>query len=140
MQALQDFAHDVRFAIRAMRKSLLLTTTILLCLGFSIGATSTVFAWMESLILQPVPGVPDLGRLVSLKTTTGDGERDLSYPAYTETRDAERLAGAATFSGLAAFTIRRMNLRTGAAADARVTEPLWGVLASANYFDVLGVR
>ena len=62
------------------------------------------------------------------------------YPAYKDTRDAEARAGAATFSGLAAFTIRRINLRTAAAAEGRTAEPLWGILASANYFDVLGVR
>lgn len=141
MQALQDFAHDLRFAVRAMRKSPLLTATIVLCLGFSIGATSTVFAWMETLILAPVPGVQDLGRLVSLKTTTANGEEDgLSYPGYTDTRDAEARAGGKTFSGLAAFAIRRLNLRTDPTAEARFAEPLWGVLASANYFDVLGVR
>ena len=42
--------------------------------------------------------------------------------------------------GLAAFGIRRVNLRTSPAAEARLAEPVWGVLASANYFDVLGVR
>jgi predicted permease len=137
---LHDFAHDVRFALRAMRKSMLLTATIVLCLGFSIGATSTVFAWMETLILQPTPGVDDLPRLVSLKTTTVDGDRGFSYPTYTEIRDAEIRAGAKTFQGLVTFDIRRINLQTDAAAEARFAEPLWAVLTSANYFDVLGVR
>ena len=140
MQALQDFAHDVRFAVRAMRKSMLLSATIVLCLGFSIGATSTVFAWMEALVLAPVPGVNQLSRLVSLKTTGVGAYGGLSYPGYVETRDAEIRAGAKTFQGLAAFDIRRINLRTDAAAEGRLAEPLWGVLASANYFDVLGVR
>src|SRR5436190_10302593 len=99
MQALQSFAHDVRFALRAMRKSMLLSATIILCLGFSIGATSTVFAWMEALVLQPIPRVEGLARLVSLKTTTVDGERGFSYPTYTEVRDAEIRAGATIFRG-----------------------------------------
>src|SRR3982074_2241237 len=99
MQTLQDFGHDGRFALRAMRKSMLLTATIVLCLGFSIGATSTVFAWMETLILQPAPGVNDLARLVSLKTTTVDGDGGLSYPNYTDIRDAEIRAGASIFQG-----------------------------------------
>jgi predicted permease len=123
-----------------MRRSALVSTTIVLCLGFSIGATATVFAWMESLILQPVTGVKQLDQLVSLKTTTATDEDDLSYPDYKDTRDAELRAEAKTFDGLAAFGIRRLNLRTSPAAEARVAEPVWGVLASANYFDVLGVR
>jgi predicted permease len=139
-QILVDLPHDLRFALRTLRKSALVSATIVLCLGFSIGATATVFAWMESLILQPVTGVKKLDRLVSLKTTTATDEDDLSYPDYKDTRDAELRAEAKTFDGLAAFGIRRLNLRTSPAAEARVAEPVWGVLASANYFDVLGVR
>ena len=123
-----------------MRKSVLVTAAIVLCLGFSLGATATVFAWVETLILQPVPGVDALARLVSLKTTTADGQDDLSYPDYTDTRDAEVRAGARTFAGVAAFSIRRFNLRLDAAAEARLAEPLWGALVSANYFEVLRVR
>ena len=123
-----------------MRRSALVSATIVLCLGFSIGATGTVFAWMETLILQPLTGVKDFDRLVSLKTTSAHDEDDLSYPDYKDTRDAEARAAAKTFDGLAAFGIRRLNLRTSPVAETRVAEPVWGVLASANYFDVLGVK
>jgi predicted permease len=123
-----------------MRRSALVSVTIILCLGFSVGATGTVFAWMETLILQPITGVKDFDRLVSLKTTSAHDEDDLSYPDFKDTRDAEARAAAKTFDGLAAFGIRRLSLRTSAVAEARVAEPVWGVLASANYFDVLGVK
>ena len=139
-QILVGLPYDLRFAVRTMRKSALVSATIVLCLGFSIGATATVFAWMETLILQPITGVRELDRLVSLKTTTANDEDDLSYPDYKDTRDAELRADAKTFEGLAAFGIRRLNLRISPAAEARLAEPVWGVLASANYFDVLGVR
>jgi predicted permease len=95
---------------------------------------------METVVLQPLTGVKNFDRLVSLKTTTTNGEEDLSYPDYKDTRDAEARAEAKTFVGLAAFGIRRLNLRTSPVAEARLAEPVWGVLASANYFDVLGVR
>ena len=117
-----------------------MSATIVLCLGFSIGATGTVFAWTETMIVQPLTGVEAIDRLVSLKTTTANDEDDLSYPDYKDTRDAEARANAKTFEGLAAFSIRRINLRISPAAEARLAEPIWGVLASANYFDVLGVR
>src|SRR4029453_19583332 len=81
-----------------------------------------------------------LDRLVSLKTTTATDEEDLSYPDFKDTRDAEARAGAKAFDGLAAFGIRRVTLRTSPVAEARIAEPMWGVLASANYFDVLGVK
>ena len=139
-EILVGLPHDLRFALRTTRKSALVSATIVLCLGFSIGATGTVFAWMETLVLQPLTGVKGFNRLVSLKTTTATDEDDLSYPDYKDTRDAEARADAKTFVGLAAFSIRRINLRISPAAEARLAEPVWGVMASANYFDVLGVR
>ena len=137
-EVLLSLPHDVRFAFRMLRGSALVSATIVLCLGFSIAATGTVFAWMETMILQPITGVKDLDRLVSLNTTTAHDEDDLSYPDYKDIRDAEARAAAKTFDGLAAFGIRRFNLRTSP-VETRVAEPVWGVLASANYFDVLGV-
>ena len=120
-EILLSLPQDLRFALRMMHRSALVTATIVLCLGFSIGATATVFAWMETLILQPITGVRELDRLVSLKTTTANDEDDLSYPDYKDTRDAELRADAKTFEGLAAFGIRRLNLRISPAAEARLT-------------------
>src|SRR5215212_1689037 len=141
MQTLRDAAVDAWFALRVMRKSVLATATIVLCLGFSIGATAAVVAWMEGLVLRPVRGVPEVGRLVSLKSTaTGGTESNLSYPAYREIRDGGPGAGARPFGALAAFGLRRFNVRTTAEDAERHAEPVWGILASANYFDVLRVR
>src|SRR4026209_1753445 len=125
MNALQDFAHDVRFALRTMRKSVPVMATIVLCLGFSVGATGTVFAWTESLLFQPLPHVQEFARLVSLRTTTSSGPGSASYPAAKDIRDSASDEEARTFRGLAAFSVRRFNLRTEAAAQARLAEPLW---------------
>src|SRR5262245_22644739 len=96
---------------------------------------------MEGILLQPVPGVRDLDRLVSLKTIDSTGGEDgVSYPAYKDVRDQEARADPRTFDGVAAFAIRQFNLRVDPAAEARVAEPVWGNLTSANYFDVLEVR
>jgi len=139
MNALRELGRDASFAGRMMRKATLATATIVLCLGFSIGATATVIAWMEGLVFRPVRGVPQLERLFSLKTTTSRGDVGLSYPAYKDIRD-DRRAGSHLFGGLAAFSIRRFNLRVGSGAADRDAEPVWGLLTTANYFDVLRVR
>ena len=136
---LRDFAYDVRFALRSLRASMVVTATIVLCLGLGIGATGTAYAWLESVILQPLPAVQGIERLVTLKMTAASRQTNLSYPDYKEIRDQAR-TDARTLSDVAAFDIRRFTLRTDAAAESRLAEPLWGVLASANYFDVLGVR
>ena len=142
---LSDAVRDLSFALRVLRKSPLATATIVLCLGFSIGATATVTAWMEGLVLRPVRGVPELERLVSLETTTATSEDgNVSWPAYRDLRDELRAGDAAArrraLDGIAAFGIRRFNLRATADAAERRAEPVWGMLASASYFDVLRVR
>ena len=140
MNFLADFAADLRLAARMLRKSAMTSAMIVVCLGFSIGAVGTVFAWMESAVFEPLPAVPDVTNLVSMRTVTGADLANLSHPAFEDVRDAEAGAPTKTFSGIAASSIRRLNLRTDAAAEARFSEPLWGVLVTANYFPVLRVR
>lgn len=138
---LQEFATDLRYAFRMLRKAPFASLTIILCLGYGIGGTGTVYAWTESLLFDPVPVVRDPNRLVSLRTVTTRGDANLSYPNLKDIRDDEAAVPAAsrTFQSIAAFSIRRFGLRTEAATEERSAEPIWGELATANYFDVLGV-
>lgn len=122
-----------------IRKSAVTSLMIVTCLGFSIGAVGTVFAWTESIVFDPLPAVPAISRLVSLRTVTSRDESWMSHPDYKDLRDAEAGATKPTFTGISAASIRRLNLRTDASAEPRFAEPLWGALASANYFDVLRV-
>lgn len=122
-----------------LRKSAVTSLMIVTCLGFSIGAVGTVFAWTESIVFDPLPAVPSVSRLVSLRTVTSRADEWLSHPDFTDVRNAEAGAPSQTFTGIAAASIRRLNFRTDASAEARFDEPLWGLLATANYFDVLRV-
>ena len=122
-----------------LRKSAVTSLMIVTCLGFSIGAVGTVFAWTESIVFDPLPAVPAVSGLVSLRTVTSRAEEWVSHPDFIDLRNAESGATTQTFAGLAASSIRRLNLRTDPLAEARFAEPLWGVLATANYFDVLRV-
>ena len=57
---------DLRYAIRSLRRSPGFTIVAILTLGLGIGANTTVFSWMEGLVLQPLPLVRDPSRLVSV--------------------------------------------------------------------------
>ena len=144
MRLLRQLRDDTRFALRVMRKAPLATATIVICLGFSIGATATVYAWMEGIVLRPIRAVPDVDRIVSLKSLTptsrGSGF-NLSYPAYRDMRRDHARAGD-PFAQLAGFALRRFKLATARGSNdvERQAEPTWGMLVSANYFDVLCVR
>lgn len=126
---LDHLAQDLRFGLRTLRKNANFTLVVVLTLGLGIGANTTIFSWINSTLLDPIPGARDTDRIVSLTRGTVD-PGEFSYPDYRDLRAAAR-----SFSGITAFTIRPMNL-TGTSKPERV----WGTAASANYFDVLGVR
>jgi len=140
MNTLRETLQDAAFAFRVMRKSPLATATIILCLGVSIGATATVVAWMEGLVFRSVRGIPEIERVVSLKTTTQKAQVGLSFPAFREVRDAASSAGARQFEGIGASSIRRFNFGLVSEGGESHAEPVWGLLATANYFDVLRAR
>ena len=62
---MDDFLQDVKYAIRVLRKNLLLTTVIVASLAIGIGATSAVFSVVDALLLHPLP-YPESSRLVAV--------------------------------------------------------------------------
>lgn len=117
--------------LRSLAKSPGFTVVALLTLALGIGTTTTVFSWIERVLLQPLPGVADVSRIVALETRSASGELiDTSFPDF---RDYQ--AQARSFSGMLVFKERPLNLGTGANA-----ERVWSELVSADFFSVLGVR
>ncbi|HEY6304861.1 MAG TPA: ABC transporter permease [Candidatus Angelobacter sp.] len=128
---MRNLFQDIRYVWRTLGRSPGFTVVAVLTLALGIGANSTIFSWINSTLLNPLPGVWHTDGLVSL-TRAGTEFSDLvfSYPDYVDLRDRNH-----SFSGLAAFKNCRVGL-TGVGKP----EQIWGMLASANYFDVLDVR
>ncbi len=137
---LDGLSADFRFAFRALRKSALASATIILCLGFSIGATGAVFVWTRSIVSNPVPGVTDPAGLVSLRTGTLRGEELIAHPTWLDIARDTGEARRDAFTAFGAHGIRRFAVRTSTTAELRHAEPVWGAMTSADYFEVLGVR
>jgi predicted permease len=123
---------DVRFGARALWKSPGFTLVAVVSLAVGIGANTTIFSLVDAALLRPLPGVRDEARLVDVSRTAANGDRfaPVSYPDYLYFREHAR-----SFEGLAAYSYAPLNLSAGGEA-----ERARGMLASANYFDVLGVR
>jgi predicted permease len=124
---------DVVFAVRQFRRAPVFAAGVVLSLGFGIGASATVYSWIQSMLVRPLPGVRDAGRLVSVRPELRNGY-GVSLDEYVEWRDQ-----ATSFSGLAASSLALLAIQTGG-SPAGGRQPIFGVFASANYFDVLGVR
>jgi predicted permease len=103
----------------------------ILTLALGIGANTTIFSWINSALLNPVPGLTRPSEVVSLTLSRpGDNPFPFTYPDIEAMRDGQQ-----SFTGITACGFAQMSL-TGKGKPERV----WGMVASANYFDVLGVR
>jgi macrolide transport system ATP-binding/permease protein len=125
--AVDELRRNARFALRRIRRTPGLTSAAILTLALGIGATTTVFTALNTLILRPLP-VEAGDRLVFFN----HGEAvSFSYPDYQDFRDRNDV-----LSGLMAYRAVPMNLSTQLTGNVRI----WGYEATGNYFDLLGVR
>jgi predicted permease len=127
----ESFLSDVRYSIRQLRRAPGLVVTIVLTLALGIAATTTVFSWARSVLLNPLPGAGDAGRVWALETTTASGSwTPTSWLDYRDFRKYLR-----SFDGLAAAYPTSVAVGDAAHAERRQAE-----MVSANFFDVLHVR
>ena len=131
---------DLRDAARTLRHAPGFTVTAVLMLALGIGVNTTVFSWINAVLLSPVPGARDAHRVVQLGTTfKGNVDTSFSYVDYQLMRSLDG------FQGMAARSDRSLSLavpQTG--ADGRQTpgapERAWCELVSDNLFALLGVQ
>ncbi|HEV2915200.1 MAG TPA: ABC transporter permease [Pyrinomonadaceae bacterium] len=126
---------DIRYGVRMLLKSRAFTVVAILSLALGIGANTTIFTLVNTILLQSLP-VAEPARLMSVYGTDEKNKGNqldfapISYPNYLDYRDQNDV-----FSGLLIFGGAAMSLSgTGEA------EQLNGLIVSGNYFDVLGVK
>ena len=123
--------HDLKFGFRMLLRKPLLTIGISLSLALGIGANSAVFSLVDAVLFRPL-NVGNPTRLVSVYTSDYSGSQ-YSASSYADFIDFRDKAG--VFESAAAFTEISTMLRTETQS-----ERAFGILVSANYFDLLGVQ
>src|ERR1051325_11648004 len=89
---------DVVASLRALRKTPGFAALAVLTLVFGIGANSTTFSWINSTLLNPIPGVGSTRDLICVAGGgAAFGDMPFSYPDYLDLRRHAR-----SVSGLAA--------------------------------------
>ena len=122
--------HDLRFAFRQLIKAPGFTAVAALSLALGIGATTTVFCWMQGILLNPLPGAHRQEEMVVITTTHGNQMWDtVSLP---DLRDLDQFKEA--FAGVIGSQVTPACLTI----DNR-SEWIYGQIATANFFQVLGV-
>ncbi len=74
--------HDLRYALRQLRRSPTFVLVAVLSLGVGIGASTTAFGFVRGVLLRP-PAVADPERVVELQR--GGTIYSVSYPTYAIT-------------------------------------------------------
>lgn len=124
--------HDLRFALRMLRKDPGFTTAVIITLTLGIGANSAIFSVVDAVLLRPLPYQnPD--QLVMVWENNQKEKRDqnqVSFLNFADWREQNQV-----FIDSAAFAYWTFNL-TGVDQPER----LRSVIASASLFNVLGVK
>src|SRR6478752_4801067 len=97
---------DLRYACRLLIKDPWFTLVAALALGLGIGLNTTVFTFVNAVLIRGLPfdRPEEIFVLNSRDTNSGDGS-GVSYPDYQDWR-----ARTKTFTGLGAFQPATMNL------------------------------
>ncbi len=128
---MQTLWQDLRYGARMLLKKPGFALIAVITLALGIGANTTIFSFVNGLVLRPISGVKEPERLVAVYTSdySSGPYGGSSYPDYVDFRDQ-----ATGFSGLAAYDETVLILTGGDEA-----ERLSGAYVTGNYFDTLGV-
>jgi hypothetical protein len=125
----EDLQQDVRYAIRSLRRSRAFTVASMLTLSIGIGATTTIFSIVDTVLLQPLP-LPDSDRLVTIRepeiTRNMQGSNYLEFLEWRSRAKLLQLA-AQSFNPFVVMPTREGTARLTA-------NPI-----SFNYFEVMGI-
>ena len=132
---LEDFAKDVRFAIRTLAKSPGFTAVAVLTLTLGIGANTAIFSVVHDFIFSPRP-YPHAAQVIQFYTQDKKHPgnfRMFSYPTYTDIRDQS--AARDVFSGVLAHSVAMVSVGEG-----ETSRRSFVAIISSNYFRTLEVR
>jgi predicted permease len=132
---LADLLRDLKYGLRSMTRAPAFSFFAILALALGIGASTTVFTVVNTLLLHPLPA-QDPSRLVSLYTTDLKNQKQsasLLPISYMNLKDYQ--ARNVVFSSLGGFSPPMpMTLVEGTAQ-----ERFFGQLVTQGYFEALGL-
>ena len=124
--------NDLRYALRALRRTPGFTAVVVLTLALGIGANSVMFSVINAVLLRPLPYQDPAGLVAVFEGREGSGAEGRTPAAAGNYRDW--LERNRVFSGMALYRTRGFNL-TGAGEPERIEV----AMATASLFPVLGV-
>ncbi len=133
---MEGLLRDMKYALRSLVRQPAFTVVAVLSLALGIGANTAIFTVINAVFLHPL-AIEDPSRVVEMFTrdtkTVQVGNFNLtptSLQNFEDYRDRNTV-----FSGLAGYVPLGLQWTTRSGV-----EPLPGMMTTANYFDVLGIK
>ena len=131
MGLLSSLGRDLKFALRQMRQTPIVSGVALLSLALGIGANVAIFSLVNALILKPLPvHEPDRLVIFGFEAHPLVHNTSLTNPQWEYIRDHQDI-----LVGVGAYGNPRFNLNSGGE-----TRPAQGLFVSGRFFDTLGVH
>jgi predicted permease len=128
---MSNLLRDLRCGLRTLTQNPGFAAVAILTIGIGIGASTTIFSWMRSMLLNPLPGATEPERVVAIENMAPDGEPiTTSYLDFCDFRDNMKLVNLVTLRAGNVFSV----------GDAPNTAQVWGEMVSGGFFDMLGVK
>jgi putative ABC transport system permease protein len=128
---------DLRFGVRMLIKNPGSTAAVVIALALGIGMNTTVFSFVNALLLRPPARVEAPDRLFEVwlhnpRSSGAEGYLPLTYPDYLHHRDHNQ-----SFTAMLAFDGDPESVIWNRSGEGQVVQ---GQLVSANFFSLLGVN
>jgi len=129
--------NDLKYAFRQLRKSPGLSVLVVLTLGLGIGANTTIFSFLDRVVLRPLPVKKprELVKVAYQYQLGGSTGESFNYPLYASYRDQSQ-----AFSGLTAYRLAGDMEYLSVLRMSDSMERVLEMAVSSNYFSVLGIK
>jgi len=121
----------IRHAFRTIGRMPGLAAVVILSLGVGIGVNTTVFSWIQAMLLHPIPGVADSGSFYHVDPKSDSG----TYPGMSWTEYQDLKPRLQSIEELVAFRMAPLNV-----GEAGRTERTYAQLVSGNLFSALHLQ
>jgi macrolide transport system ATP-binding/permease protein len=126
----ENVLHDLRFALRQLRKNPGFTLTAVMMLALGLGASVSIFAFVDAALLKPLPYENPTRVMGMYEMTQTCPKCNLSYPDYLDWKKASTV-----FSSFEGWAYSNYLMKT---PDG--TQPAPGVRTTDGFFRTLGVK